>query len=496
MMVHHRHDGLSMEGAFSRRSLIAGAAGMLATSACSSGARAAPEVKRCISLSALGVVASRASDQWSALSRAFATAAADGLTLIGDASAVYRHDGLLTLDGVSFDGQGCAFLALSEGPQALRCLGSGWRVSNLRLIGAATRRSDRNDCNGLWVGQEGGPSANDFILENIVIDSIAPGRGVATAGIMFTDAHRGRLIAPVVRRSLADGIHVTAGSTNLSIERALVEDSGDDAIAVVSYRSQGRLCRNIRVTDAVSRRSAARGIAIVGGSDVLCERPRVERSAAAGIYLYGEGSFDTYGTARVQVTDPVLVDCVTGRGLAPGFRNAAIVLGGREGNDEIGGETIPRGASGCVIRNASVTGAGDACTAAISMHQYAIAPRIMGGQIDGTRIGAAPARDAAVTGGIEIGGRDVLVEGVEMRDIAGIAIALLAQASGNCMVRHVTVNGSSRRPGPIDSFIYAEHAPALRHLTIRDSSFAAGPARLSISLLPPDRLQFSGNAVR
>lgn len=451
--------------------------------------RAAAQASDTVALSRLGVVAGSARDQWSALARAFATAAADGLSLVADPGATYRHDGPLTLDGVSFDGQGCRFVALSDGPQVLRCLGSGWRVANVTLLGAATARSSENDRNGVWVGDEGAHSASDFVLENVTVDAVAPGRGVATAGIMLSNARRGRLIAPVVRRSLADGIHLTAGTRDIAIERALVEDSGDDSIAVVSYRSQQRICRNIHVRDATSRRSAARGFAVVGGLDVTFERVTAESSAAAGVYLYGEESFDTYGTARASVSDAVLRDCVTGRGLPSGFSNGAVIIGGRAGADRIDGELVPRGASACRIVNATIRGGGFSCSAAISTHEFALKPRITGGRI----VGPPATRGGVSTSGIEIGGADVIVEDVAMTDIAGLAIVVLPSASGDARVTGVTVDGSRRRPGPISSFIYAENAPRLRQIVVSKSRFGRGPGRLSISLLPPGRLRLEEN---
>lgn len=441
-------------------------------------------------LSHFGVDRFAVRDQTAALSRAFKAAAADGLSLVGDPDATYRHDGRLTLSGVSFDGQGCTLLALSDGPQVLQCRGSGWRLANLRVLGGATRRSSDNAGNGVWIGGDEPDAATDFVVENVTVDGAAPGRGVATAGIMVSNAHVGRLLGVTVRRSLADGIHVTAGSSRLTIERVLIEDSGDDAVAVVSYRRQRSLCRDIRISDVVSRRSGARGLAVVGGVDVRAERLRVERSAAAGIYLFGEEAFDTYGTARCRVADAVLTGCVTGHGLAAGFRNAAVLIGGREGLDQVAGATLPRGASDCEIVGVTVAGAGAGCSAAISTGMFALRPRIAGGHVLGNA-----ATGPAVTG-MEIGGSDVVVNDVEMTNLSGLALVVLPTASGTCRVSRIKVDGSSRVTGPIQSYLYAEPAPALRQLVVSNSRFAGGPPRLSISLLPPGRLRLEHNSVR
>lgn len=474
----------------SRRHVIAGlSAALVAAPACR--APAQREAVAAVPLSRFGIDSFSSRDQWTQLKQAFAAANAEGFPLVADPDAHYRHDGPLTLDGVSFDGHGCTLSALSDGPQVLRCIGSNWRVANLRLLGASRTRNADNWGNGIWVGDEDGQSATDFTLENVTVDAVAADRGVAGAGFMFNDAHRGRIVNAVVRHSLADGIHVTNGSSELAFERPLSEATGDDGFAVVSYRRHARLCSAIRVTDGISRDSAARGFSVVGGRDVRYERVRVERSSAAGVYLYGEAPFDTYGVTRCQVLEPVLRYCCTGHGLPAGFANAAIIIGGREGEDRIDGEVLTRGASDCLIRNPSVEGAGSACTAAISIHQFALRPRITGARL----------RNIVATGGdlrangIEVGGRDVVVEKPVMNGIAGIAILVARTASGRCTISAPRVVGSHLRPGPINSFIYAEPAPDLRRIDVRDGVFARGPARLAISLLPAGTLQLAANRV-
>lgn len=477
----------------SRRTILAGlvSSGFVLSSCVERDAKASgAERSEPVSLSRFGVDRFASRDQTVALRQAFEAAARDRLSLIGDPDATYRYDGRLILDGVSFDGRGCTLLPLSDGPQVLQCRGTGWRLANLRVQGTARTRSSDNGFNGIWIGGDDRDAAANFVLENVTVDGIAPGRGAAAAGIMISNAQQGRLTGTTVRRSLADGIHMTAGSNHLLVEHALIEDSGDDAIAVVSYRRQQQACHHVHVRNATSRRSAARGMTVVGGHDVVFERVAVERSAAAGIYLFGEASFDTYGTARVRVVDSVLTGCVTGVGLPLGYSNAAILLGGRDGTDRVGGGDLPRGASDCLVQNAVVMGTGDACTAAISMHEHAVRSRIVGGNIRGN----APGRAGRASAGIEIGGRDIVVDGTTMTDIAGLAIVVLPTAAGDCRVNRVTVDGSLQTPGPIGSYIYAAQAPALRRLVVSASRFSRGPDRLSISLLPPGRLLFENNA--
>jgi hypothetical protein len=441
-------------------------------------------------LSQLGVDRFSTADQWKQLKAAFAAAHEGGFNLIGDPEANYRRDGPLSLDGVSLDGRGCTLTPLSDGPQVLRCVGRDFRIANLRLLGAATKRLADNWHNGIWIGDEGGQPASNFVIENVTVDRVAPGRGVATAGFMFNNADHGRIIRPVVRHTLADGFHCTNGSSDLLFEHPLSESTGDDGFAIVSYRQHGRICRNIRVLDGISRDSAARGFSVVGGIDIAYVRPLAERASAAGLYIFGEVSYDTYGIIRATVTSPVLRGCVTGRGLPATFSQGAITLGGRDGEDVVDGQRVGRGAVDCVVHNPMVEGVGARCWAAILLDEFAIRPCISGAIL--TDI--VPPRGSDVhSNGLHLGGRDMIINRPRMTNIAGLAIVISRTASGSCVVTAPHVDGSKLEGGPVDSVIYAEAATRLDNLTISNGVFRRGPRRLSTTLLPAAKVHLAGN---
>lgn len=439
-------------------------------------------------LSRMGVDRFSGRDQWRTLLAAFQAASAEGFDLLGDPDANYRHDGALELNGVSFDGRGATFTAMSDGPQAMRLTGSGWRLANLTTLGSATRRSSEDSECGIWVGSLPTPTAN-FLIENVVVGAAAPGRGFACAGFMFNNATQGDIRNIFVAGTRADGIHVTNGSSDLNFIEPSSRSTGDDGFAVVSYRRQGALCRRVRVSGGQSHDAGGRGFAVVGGTDIVYERPFVSRSAAAGLYLYGEGSYDTYGVLNCHVLDAQLQDCVTGSGLPPGYRNAAIILGGRGGSDTVGGQVVGRGVAGCTVRNPSVVGSGAACSAGISTHEYAVAPVISGARL--SRLVSPRGRNHP--NGIEIGGRDVTFDEVDMQEIGGIPIVGLPTASGRCVLRSPRVNGGRIGGGAIDSHIYFEAAPHLAEMVVEGGEFARGPRRLAISRLAPGRLRLARN---
>lgn len=483
--------------AWSRRQVIAGLAGSCVITACHGKERSVASAptgtitkRPTRTLSSLGVDRFSNRDQWTRLDQAFRAAHEQGFDLLGDPDAYYRHDGPLSLQGVSFDGQGCTLGALADARQVLRCIGRDFRIANLRLLGAARARTSDDWDDGLWIGDEGN-QATDFVIENVTVDAVAPGRGVAAAGFMFNNAHRGRIIRPIVRHSFADGIHVTNGSTNLTFERPLAENTGDDGFAVVSYVRQRQVCRNIHAVDGISRDSAARGFTVVGGTDVVYERPLIERAAAAGVYLYGEEAFNTFGVARCQVIAPVIRGCVTGRGLPAGFDQGAITIGGRAGQDLVGSETLPRAAVDCTVTDPVIDTVGRACRAAVMLHEFAVRPRIAGARLRTITSNNPDLRP----NGFDIGGRDAVIDRPQLTDIAGLAFVLTRTASGTATVTAPVVSGSRLRGGPVDSAIYAENAPGLRRFSISGGRFTKGSTRLVISLLPADKLRLADNVI-
>lgn len=477
----------------SRRQVIAGLATSLVSATACHGQTTTSFARRPTrSLSSLGIDRFATRDQQTVIQRAFDAAHEGGFDLVADPDANYHHDGPLTLAGVSFDGRGCTFTPMSDGPQAFRGSGRDFRIANLRLLGSATTRLPDDWHNGLWIGEEGRPAQN-FTIENVTVDSVGPGRGVATAGFMFSNAFNGRIIRPVVRHSLADGIHCTYGSSNLLFDHPLSESTGDDGFAVVSYRRHGRISRNIRVINGISRDSAARGFSVVGGLDITYERPVAERASAAGIYLFGESSYDTYGVARARVIAPVVRGCVTGRQLPPDFNQGAITIGGREGEDQIDGERVARGAVDCVISDAVIEGAGARCWAGVLIEEHAVRPRISRATMSNI---VPPTGSTLQSFGLHLGGRDMVIDRPRLTRIGGIAVVVTRTASGQCIVTAPQVNGSSVKGGPVDSVIYAENAPHLTRLIVRDGVFSNGPRRAAVVVLPESKVQLSNNQLR
>jgi parallel beta-helix repeat protein len=140
----------------------------------------------------------------------------------------------------------------------------------------------------------------------------------AGSGIFLYKASRFTVAGNTVYRSLADGIHATAGSTNGRIIQNKVRQTGDDMIAIVSYAGKphvttalarfsgttdASLDRNIYVAENdVSDQYWGRGISVVGGADVTIENNSISKNpGAAGIYLLRETSYVTFGDRNILV---------------------------------------------------------------------------------------------------------------------------------------------------------------------------------------------------
>jgi hypothetical protein len=165
------------------------------------------------------------------------------------------------------------------------------------------------------------------IRDNRIVNADKPGtpgaNAASTGGIMVLHADRFLIAGNTVARTLADGIHITAGSRNGRVLNNVVRETGDDMIAVVSYSDSGkavhnsaqkladawdenvakRLNRNILIAgNRVSGQYWGRGITVIGGQSVTITRNTIENvTHGAAVLLAREASFQTFGVENVVV---------------------------------------------------------------------------------------------------------------------------------------------------------------------------------------------------
>lgn len=159
-----------------------------------------------------------------------------------------------------------------------------------------------------------------------------------SAGILVVRASHFTIAENTVRRSLADGIHITGGSSHGRIVGNTVRETGDDMIAMVTYLGKGWQDRlhndsawrnsleqpgffvsNIAVLgNDVADNYWGRGIAVVGSRDITIADNRIRGTPyTAAVLVAQEGGYGTPGPrnvlisgnhiARVQNTTPPFV---------------------------------------------------------------------------------------------------------------------------------------------------------------------------------------------
>ena len=250
-----------------------------------------------ISVTSYGAVANDGKDDLSAFNTAANAAKAQGKTLAIPAGE-FTLGRVFTIDGIKVVGAGKdSTVLVSTDPEngSIDLKGDKVELRNLKHAYKTTvpRGNGAHEKNSITVR-----SATNFVIDNVYVSKSS------TAGIMITySAANGTVSNNIVENTGADGIHMTNSVNAIKVENNVVRGVGDDCIAVVSYKDGADLpVRNITVRgNDVGYNSKARGISVVGGTDVLIENNKVQETQMAGVYISVEGSYNTQDVNRVQV---------------------------------------------------------------------------------------------------------------------------------------------------------------------------------------------------
>ncbi|MEJ8307250.1 right-handed parallel beta-helix repeat-containing protein [Saccharibacillus sacchari] len=215
----------------------------------------------------------------------------------------YVLSDILTIDGVKVQGAGKFLTTLtSTNPKrgSIDLKGNGVELSNLKHVYQTTvaRGDGSNEKNSITVR-----GAKNFKIQNVYVSKSS------TAGIMVTyGSTNGVVSGNTVDSTGADGIHMTGGSSYITVENNIVRKAGDDTIAVVSYiDSDADPVNHITIRkNNVGYGSKARGIAVVGGTDVTISNNSVQDTNMAGVYVAVEASYNTRNVDRVTVSNNVI----------------------------------------------------------------------------------------------------------------------------------------------------------------------------------------------
>jgi len=224
-----------------------------------------------------------------------------GQTLVIPAGVTCRHSSVLsvTTSGVHLAGPG-TLLATDE-----RASGVWIDADNVVVeggltlkIAATTRRWNTYEQMKLRLVN----GRDNITVRNVTID------GSAGAGVFIGNVGHFLLDHVTVLNSRGDGIHMTNGSHDGVVDHATVKGSGDDGIAVVSYRANRLPCHDIQVlAPVVDANSWGRGVSVVGGDRITYSDISVDSSNAAAVYIAQERSYKTYGVSDVRVLGGRLV---------------------------------------------------------------------------------------------------------------------------------------------------------------------------------------------
>lgn len=241
---------------------------------------------------AYGAVGDGTVDDGPAVQRAFDDLQ-PGDTVVLSEGSVFRHDDVLTLGvpGVTVSGPG-TLLAGSEQRAAVIIAADDVSLHGPTIaIEATSRRWTGADQMAVRVSNVAGTAIADVRID-----------GSAAAGLMLAGAHDFSVNDLSVAGTRADGVHITGGSRDGSLDGVTVSRSGDDGIAVVSYRNDSAPVRDISVSNSqVLDQVWGRGFSVVGGEHIDFRDIEAVRTAGAGLYVASEEEFDTLGVRDVLV---------------------------------------------------------------------------------------------------------------------------------------------------------------------------------------------------
>ncbi|GGO06942.1 right-handed parallel beta-helix repeat-containing protein [Saccharibacillus kuerlensis] len=252
-----------------------------------------------ISVTSHGAVANDGKDDLNAFNTAARAAKSQGKTLTIPAGEFILSD-VLVIEGIKVVGAGRASTTLvSTNPErgSIDLKGDKVELRNLKHEYKTTvpRGNGAHEKNSITVR-----SATNFVIDNIHVNR------ASTAGIMITyGSANGTVSNNLIENTGADGIHMTNSTNAMTVENNVVRAVGDDCIAVVSYKDGADLpVRNITIRgNDVGYYSKARGITVVGGTDVLIENNKIQETQMAGVYISVEGSYNTQDVDRVKVNN-------------------------------------------------------------------------------------------------------------------------------------------------------------------------------------------------
>ena len=255
-------------------------------------------------------------------------------------AGTYRHSKslIVRVPGVVIWSEGATLVATNPDDTAMMMQADNSSLYGFRFHTVTTTRGSALRHARIAIAPSGnttGPRVKGVTVRgNVVENGGAPGtslaNGSSASGIFVYHAENFLVAENTVRRTLADGIHVTGGSFDGRVIKNIVRENGDDMIAVVSYMANAgtaistmlasmstlreqRLNRNILITDNdVKGQYWGRGISVVGGENVTIQYNLIsDTTYAAGVLLARESGYLSFGVRDVIVRNNTIQNVQT-----------------------------------------------------------------------------------------------------------------------------------------------------------------------------------------
>jgi hypothetical protein len=258
-----------------------------------------------------GAVGNGVTDDSTALQNFF-NAGGPNVTLVLPAGSTYAHSRVLTITkaGTHLTGSG-TLLATAEATSSVWVQADNVTIDGGVVLRTAstTQRWTAYEQMGLRLDGHSGAT-----IRNVTID------GSAAAGLYVGGAQNFTLDHVTVENTRADGIHMTDGSGNGTVIDPTTSNTGDDGIAVVSYKYDGTPCHDITVTGAdVNGTTWGRGMSVVGGTNISYSNFTVSNSSSAAVYVAAEGSpYYTFAPVNITVSNGSLAGSNTSTSVQQG----------------------------------------------------------------------------------------------------------------------------------------------------------------------------------
>jgi hypothetical protein len=211
---------------------------------------------------------------------------------------------VIKLDSAKISGNGPTSVLYATNYQQASIFMYGTRpsVTNVKLTGASApgRQSAWESTKITIMG------ASDFVIDSVTIDK-APAASIQTA----KNATRGTISNNHITNSLADSIHMTDGASYMTVTGNVIENSGDDGIAVVSYGYDANFVNNVTARNNIVRGNRwGRNMSIVGGKNVVYENNLLENNPQyACMYVAQEAGYDSKGVDTVTLQRNTMNNC-------------------------------------------------------------------------------------------------------------------------------------------------------------------------------------------